>query len=66
MKLCVISTIAQHKKGFEIHLRNLSWALSEYNYEINIQTYKSYGFKTLNPRVKIIEVDSNHFFFNFF
>ena len=66
MKLCVISTVAQHKFGADLHLKNLLWALEDMDVKILIQTYKSHGLKFEDPRVSVIEVDSDPSRFFFF
>lgn len=66
MRLCVVSTIAQHKLGANFHLKNLSWALQDHDITILLQTYKSYGLKFQDPRVNLIEVDADHKKFHFF
>jgi hypothetical protein len=59
MKICVITTIAQHYKGFDFHLRNLKWALKEYEYKIIVQTFKKFNLKTEDNNVELIEHDAD-------
>lgn len=66
MKVCVISTVAQHRLGAKFHLRNLSWALEDFESKILIQTYKSYGLEFNDPRVSLVEVDADPAKFYFF
>lgn len=66
MKICVVSTIAQHRLGLEIHLRNLFWALKDHDVRVIIQTYKSHGFYFEDSRITLLEVDSDPSLFHFF
>ena len=66
MRLCVVSTIAQHKLGANFHIKNLSWALEGHDVNILLQTYKSYGLEFQDSRVNLIEVDVDHKKFHFF
>jgi len=66
MKICLVTTIAQHRRGADLHLKNLSWALRDQEYEILVQTYKSYGLKFSDSRIKLIESESDPLKFKFF
>ncbi len=42
--LQVITTVAQHPKGLDLHLRNLEWALAGCDHRIVVQTFAAWGF----------------------
>lgn len=67
MKIIAITTIAQHYKNPEIHIKNLMWALSNYEYKIIIQTYKKHNLKSKiknfkNIEIKEVDEDPNVFY----
>lgn len=41
----IYSTIAQHPMGFDLHIRNLQWAFSNFEHRIFLQTFAGYNFK---------------------
>lgn len=40
----IYSTIAQHPMGFDLHIRNLQWAFSNFEHRIFVQTFSEYNF----------------------
>jgi len=63
MKVTVVTTIAQHSKGYDLHLQNLRWAINPNL--ILVQTFKKWNLSK-HEDVKLIEVDSNPYEFYFF
>jgi hypothetical protein len=57
MRITTITTVGQHSKGLDIHLRNLRWALGDH--KIVVQTFKSHQIKTDVPNVEIIEHEAD-------
>lgn len=66
MKICVITTVAQHYKGFEIHLRNLKWALKKYEYKIIVQTFKQNNIILNDEVFEIVNYNKNRNDFCYF
>lgn len=64
MRATIVTTIAQHPKGLDLHLRNLQWALKGLDYEIVINTFQEHNI--LVPGCRIIEVDADASQFYYF
>jgi hypothetical protein len=56
--ISIYTTVAQHPKGFDLHIRNLHWAFSGFDHIIIVQTFDQYEFKN-NERVKILSYDGD-------
>ena len=63
VNIAVFTTVAQHRKGADIHLRNLQWALQGLDFKIYLQTFRDYSF---DFDVELIEAESNPSDFCFF
>jgi hypothetical protein len=63
MRLAVITTIAQHPKGFGLHLQNLRWALKDYDPEIWVQCYEAHH---LRENVNFVTAPGDPRKFHFF
>jgi hypothetical protein len=61
--LTVITTIAQHYKSYEMHLRNLAWALDGLDHQVFVMTFKNHK---LQARAQLLEVDADPADFYFF
>jgi hypothetical protein len=61
--ITVLTTVAQHREGLDLHLRNLKWALSNFDHQIIVQSFKSYELKGSAEFVLFDENPNNFFFF---
>ena len=65
MKVSVITTIAQHYKGANLHFANLRWALEGLDYKIYVQTFSEFKIES-EEDLQVINVNKNPDEFYFF
>lgn len=67
MNIVVVTTVAQHRAGIQLHLANLKWALQKHNVRIVVRTFSEWSLAEWSLHTSDLEVIEHRVFpFHYF